>query len=140
MTAMRDSQPNRQFAVRSFLSTAWVACSLMAVLGWAPFSSSATAATNQDEIQQLVEKGAPIVDVRTPGEFKGGHLKGAINLPVNEVAERISTMTTNKSAPVLVHCQSGGRSASAKKKLEAIGYTRVIDLGSFKRARELTGK
>ena len=138
---MRDFRRIRPCAVKSLLTTARAGCRLAAVLGLAAFSSaSAPAATNQPGIRQLAQKGAPIIDVRTPGEFKKRHLEGAINLPVNEVADRISTVTTNKSAPILVHCQSGGRSATAKKKLDAIGYTNVIDLGSFKRARELTGK
>jgi phage shock protein E len=140
MNRILTLRQGRQCPLRSFLSQCWVACSVVGALGVAAFSPGARAATTQDDIQQLVKKGAPIIDVRTPGEFKGGHLKGAINLPVNEVAERISSVTTNKSAPILVHCQSGGRSATAKKKLEAIGYNHVFDLGSLKRAHELTGK
>lgn len=143
MTTRTCLEASRRFGLRSIVSTARLGFALAILTGLSLFSFPANAAGNKPnkaDIKELVAKGAPIVDVRTPGEFKSGHLGGAINLPVNEVAHRISTVATNRSAALLVHCQSGVRSATAKKKLEAIGYTNVIDLGSIKRARELTGK
>ncbi|MDZ7646230.1 MAG: rhodanese-like domain-containing protein [Cytophagales bacterium] len=53
-----------------------------------------------------------IVDVRTPGEFQGGHVAGSINIPVNELSQRIEELKSLKS-PLVLCCASGGRSAMA---------------------------
>jgi phage shock protein E len=53
------------------------------------------------------------------------------------VGEEIPAVVPDKSAPVFLHCQSGVRSATARRKLKAIGYTQVFNLGSLARARSL---
>jgi phage shock protein E len=78
-----------------------------------------------------------VLDVRTPEEFKSGHVQGAINVPVDELTTRISQVAPDKDTPIAVHCQSGGRSARAKKALDAQGYTHVQDLGSLAHARQV---
>ena len=88
----------------------------------------------------LASAGARIIDVRSPKEYDAGHLVGAINIPHDQISQKITQLTTNKSEPLLVHCQSGRRSAIAKATLQAEGYTNVIDLGSFDNARLVTGK
>ena len=88
----------------------------------------------------LASAGARIIDVRSPKEYDAGHLVGAINIPHDQIGQKITQLTTNKSEPLLVHCQSGRRSAIAKATLQAEGYTKVIDLGSFDNARLVTGK
>jgi rhodanese-related sulfurtransferase len=52
-----------------------------------------------------------IVDVRTPGEFMGGHVAGSINIPLNEVPERVEEFKSMKQ--VILCCASGGRSMQA---------------------------
>ncbi len=76
-----------------------------------------------------------ILDVRTPQEFSANHLPGAINLPLAELESRISTVAPAKNQPIVVHCQSGGRSTTAKAKLDQLGYTQVRNLGSIANAR-----
>lgn len=88
----------------------------------------------------LADAGAKIIDVRTAEEYNSGHLAGAINIPHDQIGEKIARVTTNKSEPLLIHCRSGKRSAVATATLEARGYTNVIDLGSLDNARQVTGK
>jgi phage shock protein E len=57
----------------------------------------------------LAEKQATIVDVRTPGEFMGGHVAGSINIPMQEIVERMSEVKAMKQ-PIIFCCASGGRS------------------------------
>ncbi len=76
----------------------------------------------------LVEKGATLLDVRTPGEFSSRHLPGAKNIPVDVVASRLSEVP--KVSPVVVYCQSGNRSRTAAATLREAGYE-VHDLGGI---------
>jgi phage shock protein E len=97
-------------------------------------------AGTQPDARALAQAGAKVIDVRTPGEFRSGHVAGAVNIPVDQIGERISEVTTNKNETLLLHCQSGGRSAAAKRDLEALGYKNVVNLGSLANAREVTGR
>jgi len=67
-----------------------------------------------------------VVDVRAPGEFDGGHVDGAVNIPLNHLRARIAEIPRDR--PVLVHCQGGYRSGVASSILRAAGYTDFADL------------
>lgn len=69
-----------------------------------------------------------LIDVRTPQEFEQGNIKSATNINFNasDFEERINTL--DKKAPVLIYCQSGGRSSRALKVFEANGFTTVLEL------------
>ncbi len=82
------------------------------------------------DARTLVANGATLLDVRSPEEFGGGHIDGAINIPVQELAGRTDELG-DKSAQVVVYCQSGGRSAMAKRLLESQGFASVHDLGGI---------
>ncbi len=84
------------------------------------------------EAHALVGRGARLVDVRSAVEFAAGHIDGAVNIPVQELKGRMDEVGP-KSEPVVVYCRSGQRSASAKRTLEANGYTKVFDLGPMSR-------
>ena len=90
---------------------------------------------NAMDIPALIKSGALVIDVRSAGEFSGGHISGAINIPHNVIARDIATYSTDKTKPVIVYCHSGMRSAAAKKALEQSGYTQVINGGSLKQMR-----
>jgi rhodanese-related sulfurtransferase len=72
------------------------------------------------DYKQLVSKGALIVDVRTPAEFQGGHIKGSINIPVDKIKSKVSDLKS-KGKPVITVCRSGSRSAMAKGILQSAG-------------------
>lgn len=77
----------------------------------------------------LVERGAQIVDVRTPGEFRCGHVEGSVNIPLQGLA--LSLAKIRKDRPVITCCASGMRSASAKGMLEANGFSEVHNGGGW---------
>ncbi len=85
----------------------------------------------------MLKNGAVVVDVRNPGEFSGGNVTGAINIPLSELSAAAAQKLPDKSRPILVHCLSGGRSALAQRTLKRLGYQQVANLGSFGRAATL---
>jgi len=73
-----------------------------------------------------------ILDVRTQEEFDGGHVPGALCLPVENItADTAAAALPDKAAEILVYCRSGRRSAEAAKTLAALGYTAVADFGGI---------
>lgn len=71
-----------------------------------------------------------IVDVRSLREWKEGHIPGAAHIPLGRLAEESDRLGTDR--PILVHCQSGARSAIAASLLRRMGFDRVMDLaGGF---------
>jgi rhodanese-related sulfurtransferase len=80
-------------------------------------------------MKELVQKGAVIVDVRTPGEFQGGHIKGAINIPLQTLEKGMSKL--KKEQTIITCCASGMRSASARGILKSKGYTDVHNGGGW---------
>lgn len=79
-----------------------------------------------DKLKSTADK--VVLDVRTPGEYSGGFIEGAINVPVREVSSDSRVTTIDKSKPVFVYCLSGGRSASAANMLRNNGYSKVYEL------------
>jgi phage shock protein E len=92
------------------------------------------------EAAEQLKKGAVVIDVRSPGEYNAEHLPAAINLPLDGIELAVPQRVPDKDRVLLLHCQSGMRSAMALRKLQAIGYTNVFNLGSLGRAREIVGK
>lgn len=86
--------------------------------------------TSASEAHSLVEHGALLLDVRTPGEYADGHLPGATNLPLQELEARVSELGPN-SRGVVVYCRSGARSAAATTILRSHGFGAVHDLGAM---------
>jgi rhodanese-related sulfurtransferase len=90
-----------------------------------------------DDARELLRKGAPVIDVRSPGEFQSGHLPQAVNIPLDRVESALPKQFPDKDAVLLLHCASGTRSGIAVRKLKALGYTRVHNLGSYHRAGQI---
>jgi len=86
-----------------------------------------------------LKHGALLIDVRSAGEFSGGHLRSAINIPLDQIETLVPRRVKDKSQVLLLHCQSGARSGAAKKKLVALGYTQAYNLGSYNRAARIVG-
>ena len=79
---------------------------------------------------QLINDGAVILDVRTKGEFQSGHIKGAINIPVDQLRNNLNKLK-DKNKPIITCCASGIRSASAKNILKSNGYSEVYNGGGW---------
>lgn len=82
------------------------------------------------DFAQLVKDGAIILDVRSKGEYAGGHIRGSINISVDTLANNLDKLK-DKNKPVITCCASGMRSASAKNILKAKGYTQVYNGGGW---------
>jgi phage shock protein E len=79
--------------------------------------------------KDLVKNGAAIVDVRTKAEYQQGHVKGSINIPLNNLSNHYAKL--NKDKPVITCCASGMRSAQAKTILKANGFKDVYNGGGW---------
>lgn len=77
-----------------------------------------------NSIQEFKEKGAVIIDVRSQGEFAGGHIKGAKNIPLNEIENKINDIK-KLNKPVIACCASGMRSSQATSILKQNGIDAI---------------
>ena len=80
-----------------------------------------------------------VVDVRTPAEYAGGHLDGAVNLDVSAADFATELAELDPSAEYVVYCQSGNRSSRAVAQMEQAGFTSVEDAGGISSAAAATG-
>lgn len=84
---------------------------------------------NKEDIAMLIKDGAYLVDVRTPQEFAGGSVKGAINIPLDKVKSQLTKFKDQKH--IIVFCRSGNRSSKAKSILAQNGFTNVTNGGTW---------
>jgi len=81
-------------------------------------------------IEKIIkEKQGTIVDVRTPGEFMGGHVAGSVNIPLQEIPKRMEELKSLKT-PLVLCCASGGRSGQAHQYLHSQGVE-CVNAGSW---------
>ena len=84
------------------------------------FQSIFGSGTSSEEIKEMIANGAVIIDVRTPGEFQGGHVAGSKNIPLQTIGNRIDEIKKiNK--PIVLCCASGNRSGQATDFLQSKG-------------------
>jgi rhodanese-related sulfurtransferase len=81
------------------------------------------------DFADLVKQGAIILDVRSPGEYRQGHIKGSLNTPLNDISNHITKL--KKDSTIITCCASGMRSASAKSILKSNGFTQVYNGGGW---------
>jgi phage shock protein E len=80
---------------------------------------------------QYVQAGQPhlLLDVRTPAEFSGGHIPGAVNIALQNLPQRLAELP--KDRPLVIYCRSGNRSRQAQQYLAQAGFTNTFDLGGI---------
>ena len=71
------------------------------------------------------------IDVRTADEFNAGHIEGAAHIPYEEIAVRISEVTTDKDAIIHLYCRSGNRSGIAQQILQSMGFSNAVNEGGY---------
>lgn len=81
------------------------------------------------KIKEMIKAGATIVDVRSEAEFQGGHFKGSLNIPVQQIEAHLHKLDPSKT--IIVCCASGGRSEMAKMIMNARGFNDVINVGAW---------
>lgn len=107
-------------------------------------TSNSTATTNgaktneirhvsMNDIVKIMEenKDYVIVDVRTPDEYKEGHIPNAINIPNETINETVYNKLKDKNQLILIYCRSGSRSRQAAYKMQKLGYTNLVDFGGI---------
>jgi rhodanese-related sulfurtransferase len=73
-----------------------------------------------DQVAAALDRGAAVIDVREPVEFRDGHLPGAVNIPMGQLTRRLDEL--DRTRPVYVVCASGNRSGAMVDVLTAAGY------------------
>ena len=88
---------------------------------------------NNEQLQNIIKsnKNTLILDVRSPGEFRSGHIPNAKNIPVQELSSQIDDLDAYKDDDIIVYCASGGRSSSAVIILNDNGFNKVYNLGGI---------
>ena len=89
----------------------------------------------QPDINQGVQEyknaaGAVLLDVRSPQEYREGHIPGSQNVPLQQL-DKVEEVTENKDTVLYVYCRSGARSRQAVSLLQAMGYTSVRNIGGI---------
>lgn len=83
-----------------------------------------------DDLKSALAGGALLFDVRTKEEYDGGHIPGAVNVPLGELDPMSNEFTSvPKGTPIYVVCQGGGRSQKAADTLATAGYVARNVLG-----------
>lgn len=75
-------------------------------------------------VHQNLKSGEVILDVRNPDEFSAGHIPGAINVPLPELAQRHSELKAHSK--IYIHCKRGGRAKTARDLLASVGFTNLV--------------
>jgi len=81
-----------------------------------------------DAARALIDQGAQLVDVRHPHEHEYSALPGSVNIPLPVIQHAFKQL--DKDTPVLLYCNSGQRSGTARRLLKACGFNQVHNLGS----------
>lgn len=88
--------------------------------------------TNKDitkeELNSYIKRGAIIIDVRSPQEFREGHVDGAISIPDYQIKREIRSYISNKQQLIVVYCSTGHRSQKVQQILKDMSYSNVYNV------------
>ena len=85
---------------------------------------------NQGVKEYMAAPGAVLLDVRTPQEYREGHIPGSKNVPLQAI-DKVASVAETKDTALYVYCQSGARSRQASSMLQRMGYTNVTNIGGI---------
>jgi rhodanese-related sulfurtransferase len=94
----------------------------MGILNWL-FGGS-----KKQDLTEIINEGAFLVDVRSPREFSQNHVKGSVNIPLDSIPSQLAKFKNKKN--IIVFCRSGNRSSQAKSYLEQNGILNVVNGGT----------
>ena len=80
---------------------------------------------DSNQLEKVIKERAFLVDVRTPQEFADGHVKGSVNIPLDQVQSQLSKFKSKEN--IVVFCRSGNRSSQAKSILEQNGFKNITN-------------
>ncbi len=83
-----------------------------------------------DEVKRVVDEHDDVIllDVRSEQEYAQGKIEGSINVPIDELAQKVPTSIPDKDAKIYVYCLRDARSARATDTMIRMGYTQVFDM------------
>ena len=84
----------------------------------------------RSKLPELLARGAILIDVRSPAEYAGAHAPGSVNMPLNNLTERLTELPS--SVPLVLACASGTRSAMAARQLQKMGFKEIYNIGSWR--------
>lgn len=85
---------------------------------------------NQGVKEYKATSDAILLDVRTPDEYRDGHVPGSKNVPLQTI-DQVAAVAENKNVPLFIYCYSGSRSHQATGALQRMGYTNVTNIGGI---------
>ncbi len=92
------------------------------------------APADNSQLAKTIREGAFLVDVRTPGEFSSGSVKGAVNIPLDKISSQLPKFRGKKS--IVVFCRSGSRSGQAQNILKQNGFQNVVNGGTWQQVNQ----
>jgi rhodanese-related sulfurtransferase len=100
------------------------------LLAWPAIKGAAGGSLTPGAAVQLINREkAVVIDVCEATEYAAGHVNGAKNIPLAQLASQLPAVVKNKELPVIFVCQSGGRSSSAARIAKGLGFTQAQSLG-----------
>jgi len=88
-----------------------------------------------DLARQLLDRGAVLLDVRTPNEYAQLRVPGAVLIPIEQLGQRLPDLLAlvdqDRGRPIVIYCRTGPRAARAKRLLEGAGFSQVTSLGGI---------
>ena len=87
------------------------------------------------DLAELIRGGARLIDLRSKTEYAGGHAKGTVNVPLEQIASKASSW--KKDEPIILCCRSGMRSGAAVSQLKSSGFLNVHNAGSWNKMQSL---
>ncbi len=106
--------------------TVWIWIPVLLFIAWMIWQRRGLPA---EKLSLLMARGAQVVDVRSPSEFRGGHAPGSKNIPLDQLQARSKEL--DAARPVVLCCASGSRSAMAVSLLKRQGFTDVHNAGPW---------
>lgn len=108
----------------------WFVIAVLVIAGGVALTAVPAPAVNKNigngELTQLQSAGATVVDVRTAAEYQAGHIRAALNVPLETLGQ--VSAAWSKDQPVVVYCATGARSAQAAAILAGAGFRKVYNL------------
>ena len=83
---------------------------------------------SKQELNNYIRQGAIIIDVRSPQEYREGHIDGAICIPDYKIKKEIQKRIMDKNQIIIVYCSTGSRSRNVQNVLQKLGYIKVYNL------------
>lgn len=115
-----------KLGARGFVKLGILALMVAILAGCAAGASKPGVDVSVDEALRLWQtKEAILIDIRTPGEYRAGHIPGVVNIPLDELEQRM--MEIPKDKKVVLICRTGNRSAQGTKLLRSKGFTNVYN-------------